>query len=112
LLIRPLECEDLHEDKDLMLKLDPVDRDRIELYIKRLMTYEVVSDLITRIVRVYWRNPCPKTRLRKDFEKLTIAKVLQGRSWDSVASELNMSKGHAIQIMRDIIEEILRKISE
>ncbi|MEZ0290525.1 MAG: GNAT family N-acetyltransferase [Sulfolobales archaeon] len=110
LLIRPVDCENLEREETSSLILDHVDRARIELYLKRYMTYEVVGDLMVKIVKAYWKNPCPISRLEKEYERLIIAKVLQGRSWDSVASELNIRKSYATELMRKIIGRIYKLV--
>jgi tRNA(Met) cytidine acetyltransferase len=111
LLLKPDHLDECSNEKTgVKIELDEIDRDRIRLYIKRLMTYEVVYDLIYKIVMSYWKDPCIRNRLKKEYEMLMVSKVLQGKSWEASSSEINVSTGRATEYMRNIITMILELI--
>jgi tRNA(Met) cytidine acetyltransferase len=111
LLLKPDHLDECSNEKTgVKIELDEIDRDRIRLYIKRLMTYEVVNDLIYKIVMSYWKDPCIRDRLKKEYEMLMVSKVLQGKSWEASSSEINVSTGRATEYMRNIITMILELI--
>jgi tRNA(Met) cytidine acetyltransferase len=111
LLLKPDHLDECSNEKTgVKIELDEIDRDRIRLYIKRLMTYEVVNDLIYKIVMSYWKDPCIRNRLKKEYEMLMVSKVLQGKSWEASSSEINVSTGRATEYMRNIITMILELI--
>jgi tRNA(Met) cytidine acetyltransferase len=89
-------------------QLTPIQVDRLWIYAYGPMTYEAVTDVLHEIVRAYWLT-YPKTRglsFSKKEEYISVAKVLQGRSWDSVAEELRM-RPHSVMVA---LKELARKV--
>lgn len=89
--------------------LTKVQLDRLWTYCYSFMTYEAVNDVIYELARAYWiqgRELRPKLG---DFEeRLLIAKVLQGNSWERLEEEFGMSMHELVTKMKDIV----RRMSE
>jgi tRNA(Met) cytidine acetyltransferase len=90
--------------KDLLLT--PIQLDRLLSYIDGYMTYESCNDVILRMVKHYWFQKKICRKLNKLEEMVSIVKVLQGSSWDLSADILRIPKGRAIDIVRNIIENL------
>ncbi len=97
-------------DVDYYPRLTPVQVDRLWIYAYGPMTYEAVTDILHELVKAYWLV-YPKTRglsFNKREEYISIAKVMQGKSWDQVASELR-TKPHAVMVaLKEMARKILR----
>ncbi|ABM80801.1 tRNA(Met) cytidine acetyltransferase TmcA [Hyperthermus butylicus] len=88
--------------------LTPIQVDRLWIYAYGPMTYEAVADVLHELIRAYWIM-YPKTKglsLSKKEEYIAISKVLQGRSWDSVAEGLH-TRPHSVMVA---LKELARKI--
>ena len=90
--------------------LTPIQVDRLWIYAYGPMTYEAVADILRELIETYW-TIYPKTRgvsLNKREEYMSVAKILQGKSWEQVAAELR-TKPHSIMVgLKDIARKILR----
>ena len=106
-LLQDLSCVETRDRFSYSLNLDTIDRDRLNLYLRRYMTYEVVNDIILTIVKTYILYHICLSRLEKKHYLLLISKVLQGRTWESVAQELSIPPSKAIDLMRQTISNIL-----
>jgi len=97
-------------DETYYPRLTPVQVDRLWIYAYGPMTYEAVADALLEVVRAYWIN-YPKTKglsLNKREEYISVAKVLQGRSWEQVAEELR-TRPHAVMVtLKEIARKVLR----
>jgi len=91
-------------------EIDKVDLERILLYVKGIMTYEVCNDAIKDLITAYWRDGCLNAGLDKREEMLTIVKTLQGNPWPQVEKTLRISEKTAIDMMRGIVKKILVSI--
>ncbi|RLG89802.1 MAG: tRNA(Met) cytidine acetyltransferase, partial [Thermoprotei archaeon] len=70
----------------------PVQLDRLWIYCVGPMTFEAAADLMHILAKLYWLLPEDKRiKLSKIEEIILIAKALQGRSWDSIKEEYNIS---------------------
>ncbi len=86
---------------------DKIDLERLVLYVRGIMTYEVCNDVVAEIVRGYWNGFYPSVELDKNEELLTIVKTLQGHPWPYVEKTLRVSEKAAIDLMRAIAKKIL-----
>ncbi|MEM0026569.1 MAG: tRNA(Met) cytidine acetyltransferase TmcA [Ignisphaera sp.] len=87
--------------------LTPIQLDRLLSYVEGYMTYESCCDVITIIIKHYWRSHESCRMLESAEEKLTILKTLQGLSWDQCASLLGAKKAKLLDDMRRIVSKIL-----
>ncbi len=97
-------------DADYYPRLTPIQVDRLWIYAYGPMTYEAVADVFQELMRAYW-TIYPKTRglsLSKREEYISLARIMQGKSWEQVAAELK-TKPHAIMVaMKEIARKMLR----
>ncbi len=93
-----------------MYRVDKIDLERLALYIRGIMTYEVCNDIITEIVRNYWSNNHHSMELDRMEELLTIIKTLQGHPWFHVEKILKISGKAALDLMRSTVRKILVSI--
>jgi len=97
-------------DVDNYPRLTPIQVDRLWIYAYGPMTYEAVADIFHELIKAYWMI-YPKTRgvsLNKREEYMSLARVLQGKSWEQVAAELH-TKPHAVMVgLKEIARKILR----
>jgi tRNA(Met) cytidine acetyltransferase len=108
LLLKPLSCGlRVHVTS---YGLDKVDLERILLYVRGIMTYEVCNDAVKELIMGYWRDGCLDAGLEKKEELLTIVKVLQGSPWNQVEKILRMGEKVAIDAMRGIVKKVLVSI--
>ena len=94
-------------DESYYPRLTPIQVDRLWIYAYGPMTYEAVADAIKEVVKSYWLT-YPKTKglsLTRREEYISIARVLQGKTWEQVASELK-TRPHAVMVA---LKEIARK---
>ncbi|MGC9009166.1 MAG: tRNA(Met) cytidine acetyltransferase TmcA, partial [Sulfolobales archaeon] len=105
LLQDPL-CSEYIGETQVSFVLDSIDRDRLNLYLKKYMTYEVVNDIIINITKTFLLNYSCLIKLEKKHCLLLIAKVLQGRTWENVSQELKIPLSKATDLLRQIIGEI------
>jgi tRNA(Met) cytidine acetyltransferase len=93
------------------LGLGPTQVERLHLYLNGVFTLEVVFDAALLAVKklVYeGRMAC----LDQKSGQLLIARLLQGRDWDSVAEEVGMSKVAAANAVREALGRVLKYLSE
>jgi len=94
------------------LGLNEIQIDRLWIYAYGPMTYEAVADIIRKIARHYFASLPRKAevQLSKREEHILLAKVLQGKSWENVAEELN-TRSHTIMItLKEIARKILKQV--
>jgi tRNA(Met) cytidine acetyltransferase len=90
--------------------LTPIQLDRLWIYAYGPMTYEAAADIIYEVVRAYWMM-YPKTKglsFTKREEHVSVAKVLQAKSWDEVASELKTRPYTVMITLKDIARKVLK----
>ncbi|MEM3973435.1 MAG: tRNA(Met) cytidine acetyltransferase, partial [Ignisphaera sp.] len=87
--------------------LTPIQIDRLLSYVEGYMTYESCCDVITIVIKHYWKSQKGCRVLEPLEEKLTILKTLQGLPWDQCAGLLGVKKAKLIDDMRRIISKIL-----
>jgi len=96
--------------EDYYPRLTLIQVDRLWIYAYGPMTYEAVTDVMHEITRAYWLM-YPKTKglsLSRREEYIVVAKVLQGRSWETVAEELR-TRPHSIMVaLKDIARKVLK----
>ncbi len=67
----------------------PIQVDRLWTYCTGPMTFEAAADLMYRLAKIYWMLPRDKRpKLTRVQEQILIAKALQGRTWEEIASIL------------------------
>jgi len=104
LLLQDGSIEDNVEPRFTKIQLD-----RLWVYCWGPMTYEAATDLILRLAKTYWmQDKSHRIKLTREEEYILIAKVLQGRSWESVASELGWSPHKVMVKLKDIIRRMAR----
>ncbi len=90
--------------------LTPIQLDRLWIYAYGPMTYEAAADIIHEIVKAYWLT-YPKTKglsLTKREEYVSIAKVMQAKTWEEVASELRTRPYTVMVTIKDIARKVLK----
>lgn len=81
----------------------PIQVDRLWTYCTGPMTFEAAADLMYKLAKLYWLLPREKRpKLTKIQEQLLIAKALQGRGWDEIASLLKMKQKSILAEVRNI----------
>ncbi len=91
-------------------RLTPIQLDRLWIYAYGPMTYEAAADIIHELVKAYWLS-YPKTKglsLTKREEYISIAKVMQAKTWDEVASELRTRPYTVMVTIKDIARKVLK----
>jgi len=91
-------------------EFDEIDLERLLLYIRGIMTYEVCNDAIQELVKGYWREGCLDAGLDKKEELITIVKTLQGHPWPQVEKILRISEKAAMELMRNTVKKILTSL--
>jgi tRNA(Met) cytidine acetyltransferase len=87
--------------------LSPVNLDRLWIYSYGPMTYEAATDIVLKLTKHYFSiTPNPKPDLDELKEKILIGKVLQGREWEEVASELRVFRHKVMLELKDAIRKI------
>jgi len=97
-------------DETYYPQLTPIQVDRLWIYAYGPMTYEAIADVLYEIVKAYW-TMYPKTRglsLSRKEEYASIAKVLQGKSWEQVAEEMRMRPYTVMVMLKEMARKILR----
>jgi tRNA(Met) C34 N-acetyltransferase TmcA len=62
-------------------ELTLIQRKRLAAYVRSRLSYETTCDVVEELARAYFLDENPeKPQLRKDWEKLFIAKIFQSRS--------------------------------
>jgi tRNA(Met) cytidine acetyltransferase len=89
--------------------LTPIQLERIISYIEGYMTYESCSDVITILVKHYWRNREKCKILNRDEEILTILKTLQGHSCDAISYILKTRKIKLLDDMKKIVLKLVNR---
>jgi len=108
ILLKPTKCA--RGEARIMTSMDRIDLERLSLYIKGVMTYEICNDIIYEIIKSYWQNKCADAGLDKREEIISIIKTLQGRSWSDVEKIAGVRQKNAIDTMREIIRKISKAI--
>jgi len=91
------------------LRLSPINVDRLWIYAYGPMTYEAISDVMYRVACHYFlHREHIGIRLSEQEEKLLIAKVLQGREWSEVGSELRVGDTKAMFMLKEIASKLLK----
>ena len=82
---------------------------RLQSYMEYAVTYEGASDAIKSLVKAHFLTSAEKrVGIGEVAEKLLIMKVLQGRPWANVAGQLNMKSGELRELMRELVEKLLK----
>ena len=90
-------------------RLSKIQLDRLWIYNWGPMTYEAATDLINMLAQAYWiQESEARPRLSYTEEYILVAKVLQGKSWETVAEELNWHP-HKVMVA---LKDIMRKMSK
>ena len=96
-------------DPNYTPKMDPIRWDRLRIYSYGPMTYEAACDVIYELARAYFISyPKFKIKLSKIEEYILVSRVLQAKSWETTANELN-KKQHFIMMK---LKEIAGKIAK
>jgi tRNA(Met) cytidine acetyltransferase len=90
------------------LEMNPINVDRLWIYSYGPMTYEAVSDVMYKLACYYFMHrDYLNFRLSELEEKLLIAKVLQGRDWESVSKELSIGDTKAMLMLKEVASKFL-----
>jgi len=96
-------------DSNYTPKMDPIRWDRLRIYSYGPMTYEAACDVMYELARAYFISyPKFKIKLSKIEEYILVSRVLQAKSWETTANELN-KKQHFIMMK---LKEIAGKIAK
>jgi len=91
------------------LRMTKIQIDRLWAYVYSFMTYETVNDIVYELARAYWlQDKSSRPEITEDEERLLIAKVLQGNSWDKVEEIL----GSRMYKLVAQIKETIRKAAK
>ncbi|MCX8198962.1 MAG: tRNA(Met) cytidine acetyltransferase TmcA [Sulfolobales archaeon] len=87
----------------------PIQVDRLWTYCNGSMTFEASADLMYLVARYYWLLEASfRPKLSRVQEEILIGKVLQGRAWSEVASELKVNERKIMEEARDIACKALK----
>ncbi len=89
--------------------LSKIQLDRLLSYVEGYMTYETCCDVITTLIKSYWKSSDKCRILEPLEEKLIILKTLQGLSWEQCANILGVKKVKLIEDMRKIVIKLLKQ---
>ncbi len=107
--IMMLDQEPKGIDPDYKPRDNPIIRDRLWVYNYGPMTYEAANDVIYELAKTYWMHPPEKRPELSEFERrVLLAKVLQGKTWETVAEELDV-RPYKVMVT---LKEIVRKLSK
>ena len=81
------------------LSLTKSQRRRLQGYLAGRHTYEMASDALYRIVRNYFLRYPGRSPLTGEMEDLLLAKCLQGKSWQLIASNFKLKR--PIEVFRE-----------
>ncbi|MCE4614624.1 MAG: tRNA(Met) cytidine acetyltransferase TmcA [Desulfurococcales archaeon] len=87
--------------------LSPVNLDRLWVYSYGPMTYEAATDIVLELTKHYfYTTPNPQPVLDELKEKILIGKVLQGRKWEDVSSELKVFRHKVTLELKDAVRKL------
>jgi len=89
-------------------RLSSIQLDRLLSYCEGYMTYESCTDVVRKIVEVYWLNSSEcRPELTRREEEILILKVLQGLTWERAAELMKIRKSKAIDTLRNAIIKLV-----
>ncbi len=87
------------------LQLSEIQRERLEVYVRGVMTYESVADAVTILAK----KVLLEGRI-KELDELTgsvlIGKALQGMDWEQIYELLRVGKSRAVRVMREAVSAL------
>jgi len=87
------------------LKLSKIQVDRLEAYIRGILTYESVADAVT----ILTKKALLKGQIRNldDLSgSVLIARALQGMDWEEIFDLLHVGKSRAVKILRNVVSRL------
>ena len=91
------------------INLSDIQLERLKMYVMGIMTFESVCDAVTLLLKKYLLlGLCG--RLSEVEGMVAIARVLQGRTWDSIYEELKIGKVRATNILRVVTAKMLKDL--
>ncbi len=89
--------------------LSRIQLDRLWIYNWGPMTYEAATDIIHELSRAYWiQHPSERPQLSSLERRILVSKVLQGKGWDEVASELNVKPYRVMTALKEAMRKMAR----
>jgi len=89
------------------IEFTPIQIDRLWVYNWGPMTYEAANDLIHMLAEAYWiQAPEDRPELEEWARRILVAKVLQGKSWETVAGELGWNTHKVMVSLKDIVRRL------
>ena len=90
-------------------RLSRIQVDRLWVYNWGPMTYEAAVDVIRELAITYFTQPpSERPRLSSMEERILIAKVLQGRTWEDAATELGVREHKLMTSLKDIARKMAK----
>jgi len=91
------------------LKLTESQQKRLEAYVKGVLYYEVVCDVIRELVKMYFLDhTSERTKLSEGKTLLLILKSLQARSWKQTLDVINLEPAAAYTMFRAAIKKLYK----
>jgi len=85
-------------------RLTNTQKARLKEYVWGAINYAGAYDAIVATVKAHFmRSPNKRIEIPRKYEYALISKVLQARSWDTVAANLGMTRGEVMDKFREII---------
>ncbi|AEC52345.1 hypothetical protein PNA2_1430 [Pyrococcus sp. NA2] len=88
------------------ISLTKVQRKRLEMFIKRILTYDTVVDAVKPLVKLYFLDGWMRPYLDERQIILLIHRVLQAHDWKETAKLLNRTELYTMIELRDVIRSL------
>lgn len=90
-------------------KLNPIDVDRLWIYVYGPMTYEAVSDIMWDLATFYFESDMGRfVKLREKEEVIFLSKALQGKPWEEISRHFSLRDIDVMQLLKDAARELLK----
>lgn len=98
-----------NEEYAAKIDLTPIQLERLKVYVSGIMTFESVCDAVSLLSKKYVFMGLG-SELSEEGGIVTIARVLQGWSWDKIFEEYRIGKVRATNMLRQIVAKMLERV--
>ncbi|MCD6428835.1 MAG: tRNA(Met) cytidine acetyltransferase [Desulfurococcales archaeon] len=98
-----------NEEYASKIDLTPIQLERLKVYVSGIMTFESVCDAVSLLLKKYILMGLG-SELSEEEGIVTVARVLQGWSWDKIFEEYRIGKVRATNMLRQIVSKMLERI--
>ena len=98
-----------NEDYAAKIDLTPTQVERLKVYVSGIMTFESVCDAVSMLSKKFLLMGLSSI-LSEEEGIVTIARVLQGWSWDKIFEEYRIGKVRATNMLRQTVSKMLESI--